>query len=1386
MVADGDHTKMNPIMKFINQFKIHFASIVYFLLFGSGIALHAQKIKRVSQIDKRQQSQSLIETDPYVAGRLRIKMSSSKSLELEKANFSSGRYRTSDGYVKTGEPKLDEVLSKTKTSDMKRVFPYAGSYENKHKKYGLHQWYELTFDDKADLEETINELSTIEYVLDVSKRSKTALTGIFEREMKVSEEGPASMTSPPNDPIYLADAHWSYHNTGADTYMGSSATADADIDLPEAWEIQTGSSDVIVAIIDTGMDTEHEDLAANMWVNEGEIPNNGIDDDNNGFVDDIHGYDFVDLQGDVIPEWQYHGSHVGGTVAAVNNNGIGVSGVAGGSGTGDGVRMMSCAIFGEYINSEGEQADSFGYPELAFIYAADNGAVIAQNSWGIADDDPILKLAIDYFIAEAGYDQNSDPYGPMQGGLVIFSAGNSAVDRFQYPGAYSEVIAVTATDYNNEAAWFTNYGDWVDIAAPGMEIVSIGVGDNYYFLDGTSMASPHVSGVAALIVSEYAGNITPEEVRGRLEYTATPYVSDLYLGKGILNAYDALQPNVSYPKLTLDKKELNVSLLAGEESTQNLTLTNDGVVDITYELSSRGGITFNLPDDGLVAAESFEDYNASEDIGDDPIYFSTEDDLWVISDSDPYSGDKHLVCESDMNASGAELRALIANQTYTADHTFFNAKIKISARGASWYLSLTQYTEENGDFFSMFFDDLGSIYISDNNDSFSDDNYPGFVPAGNVPIDEYFDLTVAANANLNRLVVYINHNQVAIVESTLFPVIEGFAVTGLMEIDGVEFSIDDYSLHYGAHETYQWITSEPASGTLAPGEQYTFDLTVKAYGDFIENNEYTGGIIEIVSSAAGFEDYEVPVSLDVTYHNFATDGIATQSSTSGNAGAHRAIDGNTSGVWREWSVTHTQEEDSPWWQIELPTEEAIGKIVIYNRTDNCCSDRLSDFTVSVQDEDGASTFITTIDGLSDDYITIDAEGSIGSIIKIQINGNGILSLAEVEVYEFIPEEIYYFTPDPTKKYYIDIPAHGLRLASDGASNDPFVTDQATFGEDVEWQFVENNGYWSIQRAAGGSRSILRTDNTPYADMQNTNNMDGRTRYEFEQAFFDNSFYITLPTTSSIYNRLHITDDGFENYEIRMANSSSTGEWLSFKFREIEEGFIYQAEDYGDSFGTRFEASDDTEGNQYSGDLHITDVNDGDWLNYDLEAYVNRVNIDYQDITHISLRVATFQDTQLEIRDNDTDGDIIATIDLPSTGGSWETITTEIEVLNGYFPDDRYMYFMFSGNATGFLLDFNWWYFHSSKEITFFSNEVEETEAIVLNDENIEDFIIYPNPASDLIKIKTSRTILEEIKIYDISGDLILSTDKSEIDVSEFAKGVYFIVTEDNKKRFIKN
>jgi len=477
-------------------------------------------------------------------GVFRIKVSEALAQQFESARMS----KRADNVLLTGISSIDLAAVKHKVSGIKRLFRDGGKFEAKHRRYGLHLWYEIEMDKASSVLSAIATFRSIEHIVGAEPVYKKAIIGSERKDFgpvrvdieKLKASQPV-LPGPSNDP--MLNSQWHYNNTGQ-----AGGTPGSDISLFQAWGLTTGSSNVIVAVTDGGAQVNHPDLAANMWINVDEVPGNNVDDDNNGYVDDINGYGFGDNTGTIAPD--DHGTHTSGTIAAVTNNGIGVAGIAGGSGSGDGVRIMSCAAFGANANG--------GFAET-YIYGADNGAVISQNSWGYTSagvfEQAVLD-AIDYFIAEAGKDADGNQVGPMRGGIVIFAAGNSNSDAQYYPGYYAPTLAVAGVNNQDKKAWYSNYGNWVDIAAPGGEtfvnndpkgVLSTISGGQYAFFQGTSMACPHVSGVAALIVSKFGGpGFTPEMLRGRLTQlvddidAADPDFAGL-LGTGRLNAFAALQ-----------------------------------------------------------------------------------------------------------------------------------------------------------------------------------------------------------------------------------------------------------------------------------------------------------------------------------------------------------------------------------------------------------------------------------------------------------------------------------------------------------------------------------------------------------------------------------------------------------------------------------------------------------------------------------------------------------------------------------------------------------------------------------------------------------------------------------------------------------------------------
>ena len=369
-----------------------------------------------------------------------------------------------------------------------------------------------------------------------------------------------AQTVPPNDPYY--PRLYGLNNTGQ-----TGGTPDADIDAPEAWSITTGDPTTVVAVIDEGMDIDHPDLRDNIWINPGEIVGNNIDDDRNGYVDDVHGYDFANDDASVYdPEpisgkGDEHGTHVAGTIAAEGNNGTGVAGV----------NWQAQVMALKFMEPNGgSTSDAIE----AINYAVANGARISNNSWGGGGYSLALRDAIG----------RADTAGQ----LFVTAAGNDGTNNDttpQYPCNYSNsnIICVAATDDNDALASFSNFGaNTVDIAAPGVSILSTLPHNRYGYYSGTSMATPHVTGTAALIKSQNS-RLTDSQLRARILQFAEPKNS--LQGKvatgGRLNAQAALTQVAA-----LDATRPTVSSVKPSRKTHDRTpMIEATVTDDRTELS---------------------------------------------------------------------------------------------------------------------------------------------------------------------------------------------------------------------------------------------------------------------------------------------------------------------------------------------------------------------------------------------------------------------------------------------------------------------------------------------------------------------------------------------------------------------------------------------------------------------------------------------------------------------------------------------------------------------------------------------------------------------------------------------------------------------------------
>ncbi len=360
------------------------------------------------------------------------------------------------------------------------------------------------------------------------------------------------------EPNYLVETHvtpddtlfaqqWGLLNTG------DIGIAGADIAATQAWNLTQGSMDVIVAVTDTGIDLNHPDLIANRWMNPAEVANNGIDDDGNGLVDDIIGWNFADNNNDPNPGSDFHGTHVTGIIGAAGNNGMGVTGVAWH------VKLMALKFISGRNGTIEAAIQCINYA-TAQRKRGQNVRVI-NASWGGPDNSKSLRKAISK-AGEAGI-------------LFVCSAGNGGDDSFgdnldsdpEYPAAWNDdfatVLSVAALDRTDEIPLFSNYGHTtVSLGAPGAQVVSTFPGGGYNFLTGTSMAAPHVSGVAALLWS-LNPTLTPEQVKQRLIATANPVLAlaSKSVGAGRVNAFNALTNTMSPAPLGINHIETSKKVL---------------------------------------------------------------------------------------------------------------------------------------------------------------------------------------------------------------------------------------------------------------------------------------------------------------------------------------------------------------------------------------------------------------------------------------------------------------------------------------------------------------------------------------------------------------------------------------------------------------------------------------------------------------------------------------------------------------------------------------------------------------------------------------------------------------------------------------------------------
>lgn len=552
---------------------------------------------------------TMFSTSETVDGIIRIKLERKTADSLNLLHTKSG--------LSTANLDFNEICRRYDIVRMERIFP-ADEMEVRTQASGLDLWYNIYFNEKQHSKQNVAKeflklkgVTQVEPIRRVKRIGSPKAIYVTEAALQRSSAPNREITYPFND-RYLPE-QWNYYNDGS---IHSSAIAGADINVFPGWSECAGNPNVIVAVVDEGVQYNHPDLAANMW--------EGI------------GYNFCDNTSQIT--WgEGHGTHVAGIISAVNNNGIGICGIAGGTGNNDGVKIMTCEIFG----SDGASTDEAC--AKAIKYGADHGAVISQNSWGYdagsfrseaewKQYDRLVKDAIDYFITHAGMSADgSTQTGPMAGGVVIFAAGNESSTAPAFPAAYSPCISVGSISCNYEGAWYTNSGSTVDICATGGgawysfkraipysqgyilstlptnlkngDIITYPDEDPYVidyvktsgfgYMQGTSMACPHVSGIAALIVSKFGGpDFTNDQLKDILLNSARNIDSyqPARFKKGLGELADAAaalnynSPDLPVPNITSAEGQSNQFELIDYES-----------IELHYFLTNYTDVSLNDP-----------------------------------------------------------------------------------------------------------------------------------------------------------------------------------------------------------------------------------------------------------------------------------------------------------------------------------------------------------------------------------------------------------------------------------------------------------------------------------------------------------------------------------------------------------------------------------------------------------------------------------------------------------------------------------------------------------------------------------------------------------------------------------------------------------------------
>lgn len=666
----------------------------------------------------------------------------------------------------------------------------------------------------------------------------------------------------PDDPDY--GQLWALNNTGQ-----NGGTAGADISAEDAWDITTGSHDIVVGVIDTGVDYNHEDLSANIWTNPNEIAGNGIDDDNNGYVDDMHGINAITNSGDPMDD-QGHGSHVSGTLGAVGNNGIGVVGVS------HNVSIAGCKFLA---------ADGFGSTTNAIKcvnYMVDlktNGGVnlrVLNNSWGGGGESQALSEAID--AAEA-----ADI-------LFVVAAGNDGTDNDSipsFPGNYpnDNVLTIANTTRTDSLRFDSQYGlTTVDMGAPGTSILSTIPGNGYATYSGTSMAAPQVAGAAALI-SSIKPDLTAVEVKQILMDSGDPITAldGITVSGNRLNAHAALLAADPDPGFNMPVDPRSATITAGETAEYTFTLSSvadwDGEVTLTISQDTLGGamlsassgapgdtFTLSVP---TAADTPWGDYSFEVTGTSGELVKTTGVSLYVnpqgLTDFPPYTNDTPMAIP-DRDAAGITsvinvpdaITAFTVNTTVDITHTYIGDLI-------------VSLTSPNGTVATLHSRAGGG---TDNlMETFSSETFSGEVATGDWTLS-VSDNAAADTGTLNSWSLAIN----GLGEITPQPPVAGFSfVANMLSVDFTDTSSDANN----DIESWMWdfgdgnsSTEQSPSHTYAADGSYVVTLTVTDSEGNSDSHSMTVSVVSVVMTAEIKRAIKTRLGrlrVDIMYENASAD-----------------------------------------------------------------------------------------------------------------------------------------------------------------------------------------------------------------------------------------------------------------------------------------------------------------------------------------------------------------------------------------------------------------------------------------------------------------------------------------------------------------------------------